>query len=161
MQDRGMLSCTAQGAECLGACGRVKDLAYSGRPVWAPRPSVAKHRGVASVLPLPELLQPQHLWLSILGPGVILERGQQLLSPGLRRSFQPHSAQLCQGEAPGLQTPSSRSQPFQQPGVLLTSSSPQCPAARGRQGWLLRVEVSLLRPAAPGNAVLQGLSPSS
>lgn len=30
------------------------------------------------------------------------EQGQQLLSPGLRRSLQPHSAQLCQGEATGL-----------------------------------------------------------
>lgn len=49
---------------------------------------------------------PLALWL-ILDPGVA-EQGQQLLSPGLRRSLQPHSS--CAKERPlplGLQTPSS------------------------------------------------------
>lgn len=46
---------------------------------------------------------PLALWLSILDAGAA-EQGEQLLSHGVRRSLQPHSVQLSQGEAtaPGL-----------------------------------------------------------
>lgn len=56
-----MLSCTAQGAEWLGTCGQGRHLPCSGGPLGAPRPSTAKRRAVVPVLPVPDLLRPQHL----------------------------------------------------------------------------------------------------
>lgn len=151
-----MLSCTAQGAECLGSCGQVKDLACSGGPVWL---SVAKLKGVVSVLLVPELLQPQHLLHSgsswTLGR---LSRASSCSHPG-SGGVCSHTQPSCVKERPlppGLQTPSSPLgqpfQPSQQPGFLLTITSPWCPAAPGRQGWLLTTETCSPRSCSAQNA---------
>lgn len=167
-----MLSCTAQGAEWLGTCGQGRHLPCSGGPLGAPRPSTAKRRAVvgtcapcARPAPAPA---PLALWLSILDAGAA-EQDEQLLSHRVRRSLQPHSVQLSQGEAtaPGLADtilplgtafPATPAAPFPSDHHFPTVPCSTCGAGMAPQGLWSR---SLLRPAAPGNAVLKMLHPSS
>lgn len=146
----------------------AKSRTCSGGPVWAPRPSVAKHRDVSSVLPVPELLQPQHLLHS--GSSWTLRqlsRASSCSHPG-SGGVCSHTQPSCAKERPlplGLQTPSfplgQPFQPFQQPGFILPITSPGALQHLGGRDLSSGVVVSLLRPAAPGNAVLRMLSPSS
>lgn len=111
---------------------------------------------------------PLALWLSILDAGAA-EQDEQLLSHGVRRSLQPHSVQLSQGEAtaPGLADtilplgtafPANPAAPFPSDHHFPTVPCSTCGTGMAPQGLWSR---SLLRPAAPGNAVLKMLHPSS
>lgn len=139
-----MLSCTAQGAV-------AGDLWPSQGPgmLWGTGlGSQAQHgqtQRCGTVLPVPELLQPQHLLHS--GSSWMPRRPSRASScshPG-SGGVCSHTQPSCAKDRPlplGLHTPSSPLrqlfQPSQQPGFLLTITSPRCPAAPGRQRWLLR-----------------------
>lgn len=78
MQDRAMLSCKAQGAEWPS-----QGPGTLWGPLWAPSPSVAKHRDAGSVLPLQSCSSPGTSCTLAQHPGAgAAVWDQQLLPPG-------------------------------------------------------------------------------
>lgn len=157
-----------------GGCGQGRDLARSGGPVWSPGPAWPS-RGMWYLCSL-----SQSCCCS--GPGTSRTFAQRLarsgsragpaaaLSQGVSGSLQQHWNELCQGGGRcklGLRPWSSPSwEPFQppyQPPSVLTTPSPRCSAALrlGGVDGSVGVVVSGLGPAAPDDALLKTLNPSS